>query len=152
MDAQTAVILASLSVSVVIAVSVPWITFRLALRQDRDRRLQEQRTQLYVDVLTEAHAECKWLERELADPKALERIPSPFHDLRLSPLERARLGARGTAFASGEVNQAFNKLMGYALEATLIRPRNEAERLVVRMRVGGALEELEQVVRRELNQ
>jgi len=148
MDAQTTVVLV---LSAVIAVSVPWVTFRLALRQDRVRRRQEQLTQLYVDLLTEAYAEQKYFEFETADDETRERMRVYFHDLRLPPLERARLGARGTAFASEEVNRLFNQLQGYALIATLAGPWNEAERLGARVRVDQALNDLQQAVRRELD-
>jgi hypothetical protein len=147
MEAQTVVVLASL----VIAVSVPWVTFRLALRQDQIRRIHEQRSQLYVDLLTEAYAEQQYFEFETADDETRDRMRVYFHDLRLPPMERARLGARGTGFASAEVNRLFKRLQGLALEAILTGARrNEANRLVARMKVGEALEELQQAVRREL--
>jgi len=66
MHAETVVALISIGFGVIIAVTVPWMTFRLALRQDQARWLREQRAELYVDLLTEAHAETQWLEYELA--------------------------------------------------------------------------------------
>src|SRR5438874_7570388 len=135
MEAQTIVVLVSLGVTAVIAVSVPWVTFRLALRQDQVRRIHEQRTQLYIDLLTEAYAEQQYFEFATADDETRERMGVYFHDLRLPPMERARLGARGTGFASAEVNRLFNKLQGHALIATLAgAKRNEADRLTALMR------------------
>src|SRR5215469_3817623 len=82
--------------------TVPWITFRLALRQDQIRWLREQRAQLSVDLLAEAHAEQKWLQYALADDGTRESLREHFAatDTRLPPLEPARLGARGTSFGS----------------------------------------------------
>jgi len=151
MEAQTVVVLVSLGVTAVIAVSVPWVTFRLALRQDQVRRIHEQRTQLYIDLLIEAYAEQQYFDFETADKETQKRMRVYFHDLRLPPMERARLGARATGFASKDVNRLFNKLQGHALVATLTgAKRNEADRLVAQMRVGEALGELQQAVRREL--
>jgi hypothetical protein len=72
-------------------------------------------------------------------------------DLRLPPLERARLRSRGTIFASRAVNRLFTQLQGQALSATLIgRPKNEGERLVGRLQVGKAFDALEAQVRNEM--
>ena len=71
--------------------------------------------------------------------------------VRESELERARLGARGTIFASRTVNRLFNRLQGEALNITLTAPpRHERDRLVARMRVAGTLDELQVAIRREL--
>jgi hypothetical protein len=56
MDSNT-VAIGSAIIASIVAVAVPWFTFRLALRQDQQRWLREQRSQLYVDLLTEAYAE-----------------------------------------------------------------------------------------------
>jgi hypothetical protein len=74
-----------------------------------------------------------------------------FVDLRLPPLERARLGARGTIFASRTVNRLFNRLQAEASTSLFItHPRHDGDRLVARMRVGRALDELQAAIRREL--
>jgi hypothetical protein len=52
MHAETVIALISTGLAAIIAVVVPWVAFRLALRQDRARWLREQRAQLYVDMLT----------------------------------------------------------------------------------------------------
>src|SRR6266571_2761071 len=72
---QTALTLAPSAIAVIIAVVVPWFTFRLALRQDRDRRQHDQRAQLYMDLLTEAYAETKQFEHEIADAGIPDRPP-----------------------------------------------------------------------------
>ena len=73
-------------------------------------------------MLTEAYAEKEWLEYAMADDETQERMRRYFHDLRLPPLERARLGARGTIFGSKTVNQLFNRLGGEAGRA-MLNPR-----------------------------
>ena len=150
MHAETVVALVSTGLAAIIAVTVPWVTFRLALRQDQARWLREQRAQLYVDMLTEAYAEKEWLEYAMADDETQERMRTYFHDLRLPPLERARLGARGTIFGSKTVNQLFNRLGGEAGRAMLNPRRDEGVRLVTRVAVAGTLDKLESAIRREL--
>jgi hypothetical protein len=149
MHAATVVALISAILAAIIAVSVPQATFRLALRQDQARWLREQRAQLYIDLLTEAHAESQYLEYELAEDAVRERMRAHFTDLRLPPLERARLGARSTIYASRTVNMLFNRLEGQALAATL-RKRDEASRVIARLQVGGTLDDLQDAIRREL--
>jgi hypothetical protein len=150
MHAETVVALVSAGLAAIIAVSVPWMTFRLALRQDQARWLREQRVQLYVDLLTEAYAETRYLDYDMADDETRQRMRAHFVDLRLPPLERARLGARGTIVSSRTVNRLFNRLQSEAAQATLNPQRNEGLRMVARVRVGGTLEELEAAIRREL--
>jgi hypothetical protein len=151
MEAETVIALLSAGLAAIVAVSVPWMTFRLALRQDQVRWLREQRAQLYVDLLTEAYTEQQYFEYEIADDDTRERMRRHFVDLRLPPMERARLGARGTIFASQTVNRLFNRLQGEALNITLTAwPRHEGDRLVARLRVGEAFDELQAAIRREL--
>jgi hypothetical protein len=71
------------AIAVIVAIFVPWFTFRFELKQNRVDRLRDQRAQLYVDLLTEATAEQKWFEHETADDKTRERMRPHFHDLRL---------------------------------------------------------------------
>src|ERR671910_493661 len=91
-------------VAITVAVVVPVLTFRFALRQDRERWLRDRRTDLYVDLLTEAHAERQYLEDEiLLDPGEHDEDGGGARhlvDLRLPAFDRARLGARGTAYGS----------------------------------------------------
>lgn len=89
MQAQI-VALAPSAIAVIIAVVVPWFTFRLALRQGRIERLHDQRAQLYVDLLTEALAEKEYFEFDIADDDTRKRMRAYRTDLRLPPLERAR--------------------------------------------------------------
>jgi hypothetical protein len=118
---------------------------------DRERWLRDRRAELYVDVLTEAHAEREYFDYDIADDETRERKRRNYVDLRLPPFERARLGARGTAFASRNVNRLFNHVQSEALDATWRRPQHEGERAVARVRVGGAFGELEAAIRRELD-
>jgi hypothetical protein len=74
MHADTIVALVSAGLATIIAIWVPWVAFRLALRQDQARWLREQRAQLYVDLLTEAHAEKEHLEYTLADDDTRESM------------------------------------------------------------------------------
>src|SRR6266545_8350407 len=150
MEAGTVVALLSAGLAAIIAVSVPVMTFRLALRQDQVRWLREQRAQLYVDLLTEAYAEQQYFDYEIADDETRERMRRYFVDLRLPPLERARLGARGTIFASRTVNQLFNRMQAEALDPMLKPIRHEGDRTAVRVRVAGTLEELQAAIRQEL--
>src|SRR6266536_3255812 len=87
-------------VAIVLALTVPWFTFRLALRQGRIARLEDRRAEFYIDLLTEALAEKQWFEYQIEDPAIHKRLGAHFTDLRLSPLERARLGSRGRIAAS----------------------------------------------------
>jgi len=150
MQSQTALSLVPSAIAVIVAIVVPWFTFRLALRQDRLRRLRDQRAELYVDLLTEAHAEQDFFEYDIADDETRLRVSAYRTDLRLPPLERSRLGSRGTIFASREANRLFNRLQGLALSATLIRPKNEGERITARLAVSDAFEALQAQMRREM--
>jgi hypothetical protein len=154
MGAQTAVALVAALLATIIAVAVPVMTFRLALRQDAIRWLRDRRAELYVDLLAEAHAEQQYLELATADEETREAAQDHFTvtDTRLPPLERARLGARGTIFASQTVNRLFNRLMaegGLAL-LNLDGLHPDAAQLRTQVRFGGIMDELEAAVRHEL--
>jgi hypothetical protein len=138
------------AIAVIVAIFVPWFTFRFALKQSRIDRLHDQRAQLYVDLLTEAVAEKNYFEFDIADDEARERMKSYRTDLRLPPMARARLGSRGTIFASRKINGLFNKLQGVALMTTLVRPKNEGERIAARLAVLDAFNALEAQVRKEM--
>ena len=128
MHAETVVALISAGLAAIIAVVVPWMAFRLALRQDRARWLREQRAQLYVDMLTEAHAEQEYFHYAMAADEDRERMRKYWTDLRLAPLERARLGARGTIFASRTVNRLFMQVQAKG-QAIMFEPRLGADEL-----------------------
>lgn len=149
-DTGTIIAIASTSVAAIIAVTVPWVTFRLTLRLDHTRWLREQRAHLYVDVLTEAHAEQKYLEYALADDETRERMHEHFDDLRLPPLERARLGARGTLFGSRAVNALANQIQTEGLRAMLGPRRDEGVLIATRVKVGRIADALEAAARREI--
>ncbi len=150
MHADTVVALIAAGLATIIAVVVPWMTFRLALRQDQTRWLRDQRAQLYVDLLTEAYAEQKYIEHAMATDKARALMGKHYVDLRLPPLERARLGARGTIFGSKATNRLLNRLQAEGLSAMLTPQPGDGDELIVRIRVGGILDELEAVIRGEL--
>jgi hypothetical protein len=57
---------------------------------------------------------------------------------------------RGTIFGSRDVNRLFNRLDGMMGRASLFRPRHEGDRMVTRVQVGGAFDELQGAIRREL--
>lgn len=143
MDAGDIVTLAGAGLAAAVAVLVPWMTFRFALRQERQRWLLEQRAQLYSDMLTEAYAEQKWFEYRIADAETREEMR--FEDLRMPPLERARLGARGNIFGSGDVNRAFNEMQGVMFQTELSGRLDEG-----RVRLAGVIEELQAAVRHDL--
>jgi hypothetical protein len=150
MSPSFAIVLIPAAIAAIISVSVPWLTFRLALRQDSTRRMYDQRAQLYVDLLTEAYAEREWFNFESQDAETRQRMRVYFHDLRLPPLERARLGARANIFGSRPVVRLFNDLQGQLARASLTGKPSEAELLVVRMNVAEAAQRLEQAVRSEM--
>jgi hypothetical protein len=151
MHADTAVALASIGVAATVAVCVPWLTFRYALRQDGARWLREQRAALYADLLAEAHAEQDYLDYALADDETREAMREHFAttDTRMPSRDRAQLGARGTIFASRDVNRLFNQMAGVGGRALLQR-RTEALRIGTRVEVATIMDKLEAQVRREL--
>jgi hypothetical protein len=150
MHVDTVLTLVAACLAFVAAVFVPYMTFRLALRQDQTRWLRDQRAALYVDLLLEAHAEQEWFEYATADDDTRERMSMYFKDLRLPETERARLGARGTVFASSEVNARFNQLEGIMARSSLVRPGYESERSALRVRIDDAATALQTVIRDEL--
>lgn len=150
MDAATWVALLAAMLATVISVTVPLMTFRLALRQDHVRWIREQRAELYVDMLTEAQAEYEWLEYKTAGEDARERAEEWFTDKRLPPLERERLGARGTIFGSRTVNQIFNRLAPEAFWQTIGLHEPDPGQIRFRMQLGEILDDLQEAVRREL--
>lgn len=151
MDASTAVAIGSTAVATIIAVVVPWMAFRFALRQDHQRWVREQRAVLYVDLLTEAYAEAQFLEVQMHELGTRDRVPTSLVDLRLPPMERARLGARANIVGSRHVGAIFNRIESEASWATLLnREPTEGDRMVARVRIGGLLDELQAQVRREI--
>jgi hypothetical protein len=146
----TAVAVGSAVLAAIIAVVVPRLTFRLALRQDHDRWLRDQRSALYVDLLTEAHAEARYIRHAAARPEVRERTAGFFAagDMRLPSLERARLGARSSIFGSPAVNELFNKLQAVGADATL--RQHDDDGMAANIRVGELMDKLEATVRHEL--
>jgi hypothetical protein len=138
---------------VVVAVVVPWLTFRYALRQDQRRWVRDQRAQVYVDLLVEASAENEWLMYELTARDAVDDghafdAPKQPEDHRLPDLERRRLGARALAYGSREVVRRHNVLSREGLWA-LMAP-DKARRHQARWRAEVAFSDLQSQIRREL--
>jgi hypothetical protein len=160
MELGTLVALLSAGLAAIVAVYVPVMTFRLALRQDHARWLREQRAQLYIELLAEAHAEQQYFEYETAADETQERMRRDFVDLRLPPIERARLGARATIAASGTVNARFNRLQHEvcSVRQTWLRRngansmfvREEFDRQMARTRVNRLMKELHTAIRNEM--
>ena len=73
-------------------------------------------------------------------------------DTRLPPLERARLGASGSAFASPQVRGLYELLFAEAwpVELNPARFRSDEARMQVLARTAGILGDLEAAIRREL--
>ncbi len=73
-------------------------------------------------------------------------------DMRLPPLERARLGASGSVFGSPKVRGLYELLMAGAWPVSLNagRFRLDEARMQVLARTAGILGELEVAIRREL--
>jgi len=144
--------LVAAGLAVAAALTVPFLTFWLALRQDHIRWLRERRADVYIDTLAEAYAEKKWLEYDMADDATREPYAPHFVDLRLPPLERARLGARGNVFGSPEVNVLANRLgavggLGWRMD----RPGSqEGQRVLARVEAGKLFAELEAAIRAEI--
>ena len=73
-------------------------------------------------------------------------------DTRLPPLERARLGASGSVFASHQVHGLYDLLFAEAWPVTVnpARFRSDEARMQVMARIAGILGDLEMAIRREL--
>lgn len=145
MDTQTLTDLAP----VLVAIVVPWLTFRYALRKEQRQWSREQRAQVYVDLLVEASAELDWLKSKIADADIGEEDRFPMPDHRMNDLERRRLGARVLAYGSSEVVRRHNALSGEGLWA-LLRIRDEAERNAARIHNELAFDALQAQIRLEL--
>jgi len=141
-------------VAVAVAVTIPWLTFRLAMRQDHVRWIREQRTELYVAMLAEAYAEREWLNLETAMPETQERVRPFFTDTRLPQAERAQLGARGSILGSRTVNRLSNQISALAFALLMDRTNPNPDPVVIRMQIDfnleGLIDELREAIRREL--
>jgi hypothetical protein len=153
MDAGTWVALIAALLATVIAVVVPIMTFRFALQQDHVRWMREQRSELYVDLLTEARTRQLWLEIQTAPEAARESLLKDYTDTRLPPMENARLAARGTIFGSRAVNKSFiqaGEEWSRLLQASRHGNDPDATQMLVRVRLGRLILELTEAIRREL--
>lgn len=153
MNTENLTVLSAAVLAAVVAIAVPWIAFRYALRQEHARWLREQRAVLYADMLVEALAEQEWCQHAMADEET--RAAANFEDMRLPRLERARLGARGTSLGSRQVNQLFNQVGATIgrihMVHSLAQLDRDAAQMQLRVEGGRAFDRLEAEVRRELD-
>jgi hypothetical protein len=158
------------SVTAIVITAIPlllvaFLGFRLALQQDQRRWLREKRADLYIDLLVEGYAEHNWVLNELTameireigdengtDHDAGQRAVDDWRDrfgglkdTRLPPVERAVLGARMSAFATGDVIRLFN-----AIGACSPLPPVRGEAAALKVRLAMAWDALEGGVRAEL--
>lgn len=150
MDASEKIALVSLAITTIVAVVVPFLAFQFAVRQEKVRWLREQRAQYYVDLLAEAYAEKQHLEYELADEETREHMSANYVDLRLPQAERAKLGARGNVLGAAAVNRAFNRIQAIAFQSTLSPHAGLVDPITRRMRLEGALEDLQAAIQKDL--
>jgi hypothetical protein len=131
------------------------MAYRLILRRDAIRWLRERRAQLYVDMLMQARAEQFYLSVVTSSDTAREQMREVFAetDTRLPPLERARLGARGSVFASPNVRGLYELLFAesWLVELNPGRFRSDEARMRVLARTAGILGDLEAAIRRDLD-
>ena len=147
MDAEVAIPIVGLIVSACVAVGVPYLTFSHSRKLERVRLLGVERFRLYVDALTEAHAEMTWLEDRVYTTVYAneEMLPAP-PDTRLPPKERARLGARMAAIAESPILLAWNRFDSLAMQY-LLSTRTEADLPRFRMEMNTAADALQTAVR-----
>jgi len=105
-------------------------------------------------MLTQAYAERYHVTFATSSDSARELMRESFAatDARLPPLERARLGASGSVFASHQVRGLYDLLFAEAWPVTVnpARFRSEEARMQVMARIAGILGDLEMAIRREL--
>jgi hypothetical protein len=105
-------------------------------------------------MLTQARAQQFYLSFITSRDSARELMRESFAatDTKLPPLERARLGASGSAFASRKVRGLYELLFAEAwpVEVNPGRFRSDEARIEVLARTAGILSDLEAAIRREL--
>ncbi|SCL36292.1 hypothetical protein GA0070624_5513 [Micromonospora rhizosphaerae] len=163
-DAGEFIALGAALLAAVVAIAVPVWTFKRTLELERIKWVRDQRAQLYIDILAEAYAEKQWFldlmtRREITlieerdgeerrGPSQADFPPGP--DLRLGPVERSKLGARGALFASAEVSKAFNAFSGVLGRCSLIQPQSEAEAHIANVQADELFDALSTAIRNEL--
>jgi hypothetical protein len=105
-------------------------------------------------MLAEAYAERYYVTFATASDSARELMRESFAATytRLPPLERARLAASGSAFASHKVSGLYHLLFAEVGPVTVnpARFRSDEARMQVMARIAGILGELEAAIRREV--
>jgi hypothetical protein len=152
---QKAALLSLVGIAAV-AATIAVVGFWLALRQDVMRWSREKRTELYIDLLAEAHAQRQWMIQELtaievANATHRDQVVAEcqehgaFGDARLPARERAILEARMMAYATPPVMLRFTALIGsYPVK---VGPGTAPAHMVS---VGLAFDAVEQQIRDEL--
>ncbi|MBK3630313.1 hypothetical protein JHN59_37070 [Streptomyces sp. MBT49] len=153
MSTEDLTVLTAAVLAAAVAIVVPWLAFRYALRQEHARWLREQRATLYADLLVEALAEQEWCQYAMSSEEA--QAIAPFEDMRLPRLERARLGARGTSLGSREVNRLFNEVGAVVGRLHMAYSLGQVDRDLaqtqLRVEGGRAFDRLEAAIRSELD-
>ena len=85
---------------------------------------------------------------EWRGPTPADFPPAP--DLRLGPMERSKLGARGAVFASAEVLKASNAFNGTLGRRSLIQPQSEGETHIAKVQADELFDALSTDIRSEL--
>ena len=105
-------------------------------------------------MLTQAYAERYYVTFATSSDSARELMRESFAatDTRLPPVERARLGASGSAFASHKVRGLYDLLFAEAGPVTVnpARFRSDETRIQVMARAARILDDLEAAICREL--
>lgn len=171
-DVENIIAFGAALLAAVVAVVVPVWTFKRTLELESIKWVRDQRAQLYIDMLAEAYAEKQWFlgvmtRREIVlieargdedddedddeprRPSRADDFPS-LPDLRMGPVERAKLGARGSVFASDEVSKAFNMFNAFLSRSTLILPKYEGEAHMAKVRADELFDALSAAIRNEL--
>lgn len=167
MDAGNVVAAGAALLAAVVSIAIPVWTFKRTLQLDRIKWVRDQRAELYIDILTEAYAEKQWfLDEMTAHEIALigvdgdddERRPAPpatrdrrIPDLRLGPVERARLGSRQAIFAGEPVSRAYNAFNAELLRSSISRPRRDGDAQMAKVRAERLFADLEAAVRHEMS-
>lgn len=131
------------------SITVPFLTFRFATRQEYLRWHRDRRADLYIDLLAEAYAEQQWLELRMADDQIREQVQAKYPDTRMAPAKRAKLGARCNAFASTEVMKHFNAMQQLGANAMLPLV-NPADDITTKIQLATTFEALNKAIRDEL--
>ncbi|WP_430497059.1 hypothetical protein ACQRWP_20775 [Micromonospora trifolii] len=146
MPAQSWVALMAAVIAATVAVTIPVWTFRNTIKQERQRWIRDQRGVLYIDILTEAQAELRWVTNEMKI-----RPDKSFVDMRTSRHDRARLGARISVFSTADIHSVFDAFQERMAELQHVGPEQPADIRIARLREAeNTFSALEEAIRTEL--